>query len=91
MKFKNIINYFDLPSEAILDFTKLLGYIRELLNMNFWSFGSLKESFGLFLKSINFILKNANLIVHITFFNFLDVYDIMITMLSNGASEADTT
>lgn len=58
--------------------------------MCFRVFGSVKESLGLFSQHIDFVLENANLVFEIALFELIDVDNVVVPMLADGASEADT-
>ena len=58
--------------------------------MCFRVFCSVKESLGLFSQHIDFVLEKANLVFEIALFELIDVDNVVVPMLADGASEADT-
>lgn len=54
-------------------------------------FGAVEQTLGLLLEHLDLVLKDADLVLQVTLLQFVDVYNVVIPMLSNGASEADTT
>ena len=81
----------NLPSEFILDLRKAHRDVRQLFDMCLGVFSTVQQTLGLLLEHLDFVLEDADLVLQVTLLQFVDVYNVVIPMLSNGASEADTT
>jgi len=76
--------------ESLLDFSETHCNVWQLLDVSFRIFGAVKQGFCFFLQHINLVVKNTNLVFEIRFIKFINIDDVVISMLTNGASEADT-
>lgn len=52
-------------------------------------FGPLEKSLGFLLKCFNFVFKDSDLVLQVTFVEFIDVDDVVVSMLADGAPEAN--
>ena len=52
-------------------------------------FGAVEKSLGLFFKTVNLVLKHPYLIFEIALLQLVNVDNVVISMLADGASEAN--
>ena len=59
--------------------------------MSFRILGSIEKSLGLFFEHVDLILKDTDLVFQIRFVKLIDIDYVVVPVLTNGTSEADTT
>ena len=79
-----------LPSESLLDLCKAHGNVRQLLDVRLGVLGAIQEGFGLLLEHLDFVFKDADLILEVALLKLVNIDNIVISVLSNGASETNT-
>ena len=52
---------------------------------------TIKQRLSLLLKHVDLIFEYTDLVFKVALFQFVDVYDVMIPMLTNSAPKANTT
>jgi hypothetical protein len=65
------------------------GYVGQLVAVCFRVFRSIKKSAGLFLESLDFRLKVADLVLKITLVQLIDVDDVVVPVFSDGTFETN--
>ena len=74
-----------------MDFCESHGDVRQLLDVGLGVLCSIQQGLGLLFEHINFILKYADLVLQVTLLQLIDVDNIVVSVLANGAPEANAT
>lgn len=78
------------PAESFLDLREPHGDIGQLLDVCLRVLGSIEQSLGLLLQHVNFVFEYTDLILEVRFVQFIDIDYVVVSMLADGAPEADT-
>ena len=77
------------PSKSLLDLCEAHRDIWQLLYVRLGVLGSIKQRLGLLLEHLDLILENSNLILKVTLLQLINIDNVMISVISNGAPEAN--
>ncbi len=74
-----------------MDLSKAHGNVRQLLDVRLGVLGALQECLGLLLEHFDFVFEDSDLVLEVALLQLVNIDDVVISVLSNGASEANTT
>ena len=80
-----------LPSEAILNLGEAPRDVRQLLNVRLRILGTVQQGLCFFAQHINFVFKDTDLVLEVRTIKLVDVDDVVVAVLADGATEAYTT
>ena len=73
-----------------MDLVELHCDVRQLLDVGFRVLGPVKEGLGLLPEGIYLVLEDPDLILEICLIELVNINDIVVPVLANGAPEADS-
>ena len=79
-----------LPSKSLLDLGEAHSNVRQLLDVCLWVLGAIQEGLGLLLQHFNFVFEDSDLVLEVTLLQLVNIDNVVISVLSNGASETNT-
>ena len=63
--------------------------VRQLLDVRLRVLGSVEQCLGFFAQHLNLVFEDADLVLKVRTIELVDVNYVVVTMLANGATEAD--
>ena len=79
-----------LPSKSLLDLRKAHRDIGQLLDVRLGVLRPIQQRLGLLLEHLDLVLEDADLVLEVALLQLVNIDNVVISVLSNGASETNT-